>query len=111
VSLIRNLVLGIALATAPLAGTAAAAGDDADTLLVEWAATPAQHQALAAHYKVKAEEAKEEAARHRAMAKSYSSSKQANVKPMADHCNKLATLADGEAAEYEKMAAAHAAMK
>jgi hypothetical protein len=108
-SFLRIVALGIALSAAPLAATATADDQDMEQLLVEWATTPAQHQALAKHFKEKAEAAKAEAAHHRAMAKSYSSTKAANVKPQMDHCNKLAALADQEAAEYEKMAADQAA--
>ena len=107
---LRILVLGIALAAAPFAGTAFAGHNDADALLVEWATTPAQHQALAKHFQAKAAAAKAEAESHRAMATAYTSTKAANIKPQVEHCNKLASLADSEAAEYEKLAAAEAAL-
>ena len=108
-AILRTLVLGIALAAAPLAGTAIADHSDSDALLVEWATTPAQHQALAKHFEAKAKAAKAEADNHRAMAKAYSSTKAANIKPQIEHCNKLASLADAQAAEYDKLAAAEAA--
>src|SRR5262245_66462888 len=110
-SFVRTLALGIALAAVPLAGTALAEEHSLESMLVEWATTPAQHQALAKHFKAKADEARADAAQHRAMAKSYSSTKAANVKAQVEHCNELAALSDKTAAEYDKLAAGEEAVK
>ena len=108
-SLLRVLVLGVVLAAVPVALVARA--DDAAIVevLIESASTPAQHQALADYYKAKASEAKKEAENHRAMAKTYGGQKATVSAAQMDHCNKLASLLDSEAAEYDSLASAHAA--
>lgn len=105
----RRLALALALACAPVASVAAADDTALEKLLVESASTPAQHKALAEYYKAKAAGLKEEADRHRSMAKSYSGTKLTAAQAMREHCTKLASLADEQAAEYEKMAAMHEA--
>jgi hypothetical protein len=108
-SLFRVLILGVALAAAPFATVALAAEEDVVVVLIESASTPAQHQALANYYKGKAAEAKKEAANHRAMAKTYGGQKATISAAQMDHCNKLASLSDSQAAEYDQLAAAHEA--
>jgi hypothetical protein len=108
-SLFRPLILGVALATASFASVAWGEEDAIVDVLIESASTPAQHQALANYYKAKAADAKKEAADHRAMAKSYGSQKATLAAAQAEHCNKLASLSDGQAAEYDQLAAAHEA--
>jgi hypothetical protein len=105
----RAVALGLTLALGPLATVASADDHGLEQVLVESADTPAEHQALAKHYKHLAEKAKSEAAAHRAMAKSYGGVKYASAKAMSDHCDKLASLADQEAAQYDSLAAAHEA--
>jgi len=109
-SLLRVLVLGVVVAAAPIALVARAADDQAIVdVLIEGASTPAQHQALADYYKAKAADARKEAENHRAMAKTYGSQKATISAAQMDHCNKLASLSDSQAAEWEQLAAAHAA--
>ena len=109
-SLIRTLMVGLAIAAAPIAGIASADDDSAlEQLMVESASTPAQHQALAKYYHSKAAAAKAEADNHRSMMRSYSGTSVPMAKQRAEHCNKLAALSDSEAAEYEKLAASHEA--
>lgn len=105
----RALALGMTLGIAPLASVAAAQEHGLEQVLVESASTPAQHEALAKHYRRRAEASKADAASHRAMAKSYSGTKAATAKAMSDHCTKLASLSDDEAAQYEALAAEHEA--
>jgi hypothetical protein len=89
----------------------ALAGDSGlEQALVEGASTPQQHAALAKYYEGKAAAAKKEADDHRAMAKSYSGVKMTQAAAMKEHCDKLATLADEEAKEYETLASAHRGM-
>ena len=108
-SLFRNLVIGLAFAVAPIAGIARADDSALEAVLAETATTPAQHQALAKYYRAKAAEAKTEADTHRSMMKAYSGMKTAEAKPRQEHCSKLASLGDAQAAEYEKLAASHEA--
>jgi hypothetical protein len=108
-SIIRTLMVGVALAAAPIAGIAWADDSALEQVLAETATTPAQHQALAKYYHAKAADAKAEADTHRSMLKSYSGVSVPMAKQRAEHCNKLASLGDQEAAEYEKLAASHEA--
>lgn len=101
----------VALALALSATPALAAGDhDLEEMAIESASTPAQHQALAAHFKARAEAARKEAARHRAMGKVYSGGRMArSPQPPGTHCTKLADMYDAQATEYDALAAAHEA--
>jgi hypothetical protein len=107
-SLIRTVTLGLAIALGPMVGITGADDHGLEQILAETATTPAQHQALAKYYRAKAADAKAEAESHRTVANNYSAG--ASV-PMArqrsEHCGKLASLADAEASEYEKLAATH----
>ncbi len=107
-SLLRVVVLGVVVAAVPIALVARADDQAIVEVLIESASTPAQHQALADYYKAKAADAKKEAANHRAMAKTYGGQKASISAAQMDHCNKLASLMDSEAAEYEALASAHA---
>jgi hypothetical protein len=107
-SLLRVLVLGVVVAAVPIVLVARADDQAIIEVLIESANTPAQHQALADYYKGKAAEAKKEAEMHRSMAKTYSGQKYVIAMAQMDHCNKLASLLDSEAAEYEQLATAHA---
>jgi hypothetical protein len=106
-SLFRTLALGLAIAAAPTAGIAWADDSALEQILVETATTPAQHKALAKYYRAKAADATAEAENHRSMLRSYSGVSVPMAKMQAEHCNKLASLSDGQAAEYEKLAASH----
>ena len=107
-SRIHGLVLALALSVLPTIALA----DDSSSLeqvLIESASTPKDHQALAKYYAGKAAEARKEAESHRAMGKTYSGVKGSQLTAMKDHCEKLATLADEQAKEFDTMAAAHEA--
>lgn len=107
-SLIRTVTLGLAIALGPMAGIAGADDLGLEQILAETAATPAQHQALAKYYRGKAADAKAEAESHRSMAKTYAAGASVPMgRQRSEHCGKLASLADSEAAEYEKLAASH----
>ena len=108
-SLFRALALGAALATASFATVAFADDEAVIEVLIESASTPAQHQALASYFKSKAEAAKKEAAEHRAMARTYGAQKATIAAAQMEHCNKLATLSDSQAAEYDQLAVTHEA--
>lgn len=106
-SLFRILTVGLAIATASIAGTAWADDSALEKFMIENAATPAQHKALANYYHEKAADAKAEAESHRSMLRSYSGVSVPMAKQRAEHCNKLSSLSDAQAAEYEKLAASH----
>ncbi|RIL07233.1 MAG: hypothetical protein DCC71_03835 [Proteobacteria bacterium] len=74
---------------------------------IESASTPEQHQKLADEYRAKATEARDLAQKHRGMAKMYGRGKQ--VVSQGPHCNRIADRHDQNAADYDAMAAAHAA--
>jgi hypothetical protein len=106
---VASLALAFALCAAPMA---VSAGEDHDLeeMMVETAATPAQHEALAAHFRARAESARREAARHRAMGKAYAGGRMArSPSPPSTHCTKLANMFDEQATEYDALAAAHEA--
>jgi hypothetical protein len=112
---IRRTLLGIAgaalLATLSLPATSARADEHDDIVQkIESAKTPADHDALAAHYTKMAADAKKQADRHRRMAKTYGAGPSAGKGTWAafpQHCTNLAKDLDSEATEYEAMAAAH----
>ena len=75
-----------------------------EQLVVEMAKTPADHAALAKHYRAKAADALSEAASHDAMAKSYAAGKLAEKAKMQEHCAKLSEQYKALAAQYEDLA-------
>jgi hypothetical protein len=101
----------LALTFALYAPPAVAAEDrDLEEVMVETASTPAQHEALAAHFEKRAEAARREAARHRAMGKHYAGGRMArSPQPPSTHCTNLADMYEAQAKEYEALAALHEA--
>jgi hypothetical protein len=98
------LATAIALLAGPFAPIAAAADPSLEQALIESASTPKEHAALANYYAGKAAEARKDAEYHRAMGKSYSGVKATQLAMMKDHCEKLATLYDDQAKEFDMMA-------
>ena len=98
------LATALALLAGPLAPIAGAADPSLEQVLIESATTPQQHAALASYYAAKAVAARKDAEYHRAMGKSYSGAKAAQVAMMKEHCEKLATLYDDQAKEFDMMA-------
>ena len=79
-----------------------------EELAIEGADTPAEHQALASHYRAKAAEARAESKRHEGIAKAYGRMpKPIHREKMQQHCGKLAENARNEATEYDSLAKAH----
>ncbi len=105
--LIRTLMLSAVL----LGSTAAFAADGGHSVvdaLIESASTPAQHKALADHYRDAAEEARKQAANHERMATRYGTTKNgANQKP---HCEKIASDLTDMATQYDALAKAEDAL-
>jgi hypothetical protein len=103
----RRLVLlatAIALLGGPFAPIAAAADPSLEQVPIESASTPAQHTALANYYASKATAARKEAEHHRAMGKAYGGVKASQAAMMRSHCDKLATLYDDEAKQFDMLA-------
>jgi hypothetical protein len=80
---------------------------DLEMLLAEFATTPEQHRALARYFQEKAEEHREVADKHGAMAQSYSSGKVRDAELVREHSKKIAEREAAIAAEYEAMAKVH----
>jgi len=101
------VALAIGLGLGP--GTAALAVEphDLEALVLELATTPAQHHAVAAHYRAQAEEARQEAARHRSMGKTYGGGKFVLRQQMQKHCDDLAAEYDALAKQYDQLAKLH----
>lgn len=107
------LLLGV-FALAP--GLAAA--DETHSLeqvLVEIATTPAEHAALANHYRSKAADARAEAREHDTMARTYVPTGHtkfnwgmiAQRQQMANHCKKISQQSEANAQDYEALAKLH----
>ena len=86
-----------------------------EQVLVESAKTPAEHQALAAHYRTKAADARADAREHEVMARTYTPSGQQKMswgtvqerQKMAEHCKKLQQQDEAMAQEYDALAKLH----
>jgi hypothetical protein len=104
-----RLVVASLLGALALAGPALAEEEAAsvEQVVVERAQTPADHLALAAHYRAKAEEAREAARRHQAMGSAYLRGK--SGRPYQNHCRKLSEQQEASAREYDALAALHEA--
>ena len=101
------LVLGF-LAFSPRLAAAQTHEKYLEELAIEGADTPAEHEALAAHYRAKAAEARDQVKLHEAMAKSYGRmAKPVQKGMMQQHCQKLAEDAKDEATQYDSLAKAH----
>ncbi len=101
------LAAALTLLAGPLTSTARAGDDSLEQVLIESASTPKQHAALANYYAAKAADARKNAEYHHAMGKAYSGGKATQLAMMKDHCDKLATLYDDQAKEFDMMASMH----
>ncbi|MCZ7618960.1 MAG: hypothetical protein M5U32_11880 [Myxococcota bacterium] len=117
---VSKLVAGAALTGLLLAGAlpqsaAAQTGQQGhmgvsglEAVLAASADTPAEHKALAGHYRAKAEQARGEAETHRSMAKNYAGTLKPGIAAKQKrHCQQLVDLNDQSAKLYDEMAAAH----
>lgn len=103
---IALMTAGGLLALAPVAAwgqTPNTTTQHLEHLMVEKATTPADHQALARYYRMKAADAQSLAQEHREMAKRYHG-KPGQVRNMKQHCDKIADLNEELAAQYEALA-------
>jgi hypothetical protein len=89
----------------------AAADEDhaIEHLVIETASTPAQHTALAKHFRAKADEARAEASSHERMGRSYGlgPGKGTEKAAMQGHCKKISDQYNAMATEYEGLAKGH----
>ncbi len=111
----HNLLLTLILSTAMAMPTLVFAKDEAssekslETLMVEMASKPEQHQALANYYKEKAAAARQELAQHRALKQAYAGYRK-NEKAkesMLKHCDRLIGMDENAAKEYDELAKEH----
>jgi len=103
-----TILIGV-LATLP--GTVLATEHDhsLEQVLVESAETPADHTALAHHYREEAAAARAEAEKHERMAKSYNEGKAMQRVQMQRHCKAIAESLEKQANDYDALAALHEA--
>lgn len=100
------LLLGVPLVAAAQMDQGGSA--DLEQVLAAGAETPAEHQALARHYRAKAAKAREKAESHRWMSEHYSGSlKQAIADKQRQHCALLARRYDGQARTFDQLAQGH----
>jgi hypothetical protein len=83
---------------------AAAESHSLEQLVIEMANTPAEHAALATHYRAQAASARAAAAEHESMAKAYSAGKLTQRAQMEEHCKKLSAQYTALATQYEELA-------
>lgn len=99
----RRIIQVSIISVALLGATAAFAQTHDLEALIAGASTPAQHEALAEHYKSEAADARKRAENHLRMAKRYGTTKGgARQKP---HCEKLAADFEDVAKNYDALAA------
>ena len=98
-----------ALAFSPGLAAAGEGSHSLERLVVEMAHTPADHTALAQHYRAKAKTARAEAKQHESMGRAYSGGKFFQRSSMQAHCKKIAADHTAVAAEYEALAKLHEA--
>jgi hypothetical protein len=96
-----------ALALSPALSQAEEDSHPLEQLAVETAQTPAQHIALAQHYREEAREARDSMHRHERMARSYAGGKSARKVPMERHCKSLAEKYAEMSEEYDALAKLH----
>lgn len=98
-----------ALALAPSLTLADEGAHSLEQLVVESADSPADHAALATHFRAKAASARAEANRHESMGRAYTGGKMMERTQMQSHCKKIAANYGALAAEYDELAKLHEA--
>lgn len=101
-----TLLLG-ALAFSPGLAAAQETSHSLEQLVVESADSPADHTALAKHYRAKAAAARADAREHESMGRVYSGGKFFERSSMQAHCKKIAAENTAVAVEYEALATLH----
>jgi hypothetical protein len=80
---------------------------DIEHLVIEMANTAQEHQAVAQHYRMKAQEARDEAERHEEMGRVYASRRSSTPQRGRQHCENLAKQFESIAGEYDELAKLH----
>jgi len=97
------LLLG-ALALSPGSAAAEEQADSLEQIVVEMADTPAEHAALAKHYRAQADQARALAKRHLSMGRAYVGGKSTQGRQFQNHCRKIAEQQEAMAQEYDALA-------
>jgi hypothetical protein len=108
-ALLVAVVAAAILLGAPPRVEAGAADEPLVDLLVASADTPEEHKALAQYYREKAKTHRALAESHRAMANYYGGGNVATRKAGKEHCEKLLSLNNDAAAQYDSLASLHEA--
>ena len=105
----KTTTIAMTLLSAFLAAPALAQAQqhDIEHLVIEMANTPQEHQAVAQHYRMKAQEARDESARHQAMGQVYATRRSSTPQQGRQHCDNLAKQFQAIAGEYEGLAKLH----
>ena len=105
------LTLLAAILAAPSASQAQAPAPaqqhDIEHLVIEMANTAQEHQAVAQHYRMKAQEARDEAARHQDMGRAYAARRSSTPQQGRQHCENIAKQFESIAGEYDELAKLH----
>ena len=80
---------------------------DIEHLVVEMANTAQEHQAVAGHYRMRAQEARDEARRHQEMGRVYAARRSSTPQSGRQHCESLAQKYNEIAGEYDELAKLH----
>jgi hypothetical protein len=105
----KNATMATAFLTAFLAAPAIsqAPQHDIEHLVVEMASTPQEHQAVAGHYRMRAQEARDEARRHQEMGRIYAARRGTTPQVGRQHCERLAQKYNEIATDFDALAELH----
>ena len=106
----RTWIIALSMLAALSIAPAAVLADEPQSLeelVVGMADTPADHAAVARHFRAEAEDSRAAARRHESMARVYGGGKLNTRIQMRGHCDKLAEQYTAIAAEYEELAKLH----
>jgi hypothetical protein len=82
---------------------------DIEHLVVEMANTAQEHRGVTEHYRMRAQEARDEAARHQEMGRIYTR-RRSSTPQLALHCENLTRKYNEIAADYDALAKEHDAL-
>jgi len=105
----KTLTIAVALLAASVAAPSISQAQqhDIEHLVIEMANTPQEHQAVAEHFRMKAQEAREDARRHQAMGRIYAGQRGSTPQQGRQHCENLARQYESIAGEYDELAKLH----
>jgi hypothetical protein len=105
----KSTMIMLTLLTAFLVGPtiSQAQPHDIEHLVIEMANTAEEHQAVAGHYRMKAQEARDEARRHEQMGRLYAGRRTSTPQQGLQHCQRLAKSFQDIATEYAELAKLH----